>query len=86
MENEGTQGGAHAQPQPPQHFGPAKGEFSEKTTDHASGWHEAVETPAGARVPRLRPVAEHERAPLAERFRRRVREAAAEAGESAEGR
>lgn len=83
MKHEHVQG-AHGQA--PQHFGPAKAQFSEGSADHGSGWHEAAETPAGARVPRLRPVAEHERAPLAERFRRRVREAAAEAGEDTEGR
>jgi hypothetical protein len=78
--------GAAAQPQPPGQFGPASAEFSDKTADHVSGWHEPAELPDGARVPRVRHIAEHERIPLAERFRQRVREAAAEAGESAEGR
>lgn len=85
MEQEGVQG-AHGQPQPPQQFGPATFEFTDKTADHVSGWHEPAALPEGARVPRVRHVAEHERLPLAERFRRRVAEAAAEAGESAEGR
>jgi hypothetical protein len=61
-------------------------EYTDKTADHVSGWHEPAELPAGARVPRVRHVAEHERISLAERFRQRVREAAAEAGETPEER
>jgi hypothetical protein len=85
MDHEGAAGAA-TPPQPPGHFGPAAGDHTDKTADHMSGWHEPADLPEGARVPRLRPVAEHERHSLAERFRQRVREAAAEAGESEETR